>query len=180
MEVEAIVIGAGVVGLAIARALARTGREVVIVEAATAIGTETSSRSSEVIHAGIDYPAGSLKGDLCVRGKDEIYEYCAAHAVPHQRCGKLIVAADARDEGHLEHLARAARKNGVNDIELIDRHELSRLEPNLDGVAALLSPSTGIVDSHALMLAYLSDAERSGAKLALSTPGILCPRQRHG
>ena len=166
-KVEAVVVGAGLVGLAIARALALAGREVVILEAEDAIGTHTSSRNSEVIHAGIYYPKGSLKASGCVRGKRLLYEYCESHGVPHRRCGKLIVATNASQEAELEGIRQKAHGNGVTDVRRISKAEAIGMEPLLSCVAALHSPSTGIIDSHALMLAYLGDAEDHGAMLAL-------------
>ncbi|HYD57690.1 MAG TPA: FAD-dependent oxidoreductase, partial [Burkholderiales bacterium] len=168
-EVQAVVIGAGVVGLAIARALARAGKEVVILEAEDAIGTHTSSRNSEVIHAGIYYPKGSLKASSCVRGKVLLYEYCDSHGVPYRRCGKLIVATEAQQVQELESIKAKAHANGVTDVDFIPAEEAMRWEPDLRCVAALHSPSTGIIDSHALMLAYLGDAEAHGAMLALKS-----------
>jgi len=169
-RVEAVVIGAGLVGLAVARALALAGREVVILEAEAAIGTHTSSRNSEVIHAGIYYPRGSLKARACVAGRQRLYEYCAARGVPHRRCGKLIVATDAAQLDELDAIRRKAQANGVADVASVSPAEVRAMEPALRCVAALHSPSTGIVDSHALMLAYLGDAERAGAMLALKSP----------
>lgn len=168
-EVEAVVIGAGVVGLAVARALALAGREVVILEAEDAIGTHTSSRNSEVIHAGIYYPKGSLKASACVRGKELLYEYVQTHGVPHRRCGKLIVATDESQIGELEAIRKKAHENGVTDVDFIPVERAKTWEPELNCVAALHSPSTGIIDSHALMLAYLGDAEAHGAMLALKS-----------
>jgi L-2-hydroxyglutarate oxidase LhgO len=169
-QLDAVVIGAGVLGLAVARALALSGREVVILEAEDAIGTHTSSRNSEVIHAGIYYPKGSLKARACVEGKVLLYEYCVAHGVPHRRCGKLIVAADASQLPELEKIQEKAHANGVTDVVWMTRAQALALEPELSCVAALYSPSTGIIDSHALMLAYLGDAEAHGAMLALRSP----------
>ena len=169
-KLDAVVVGAGVVGLALARALAMSGREVVILEAEDAIGTHTSSRNSEVIHAGIYYPNGSLKALSCVEGKNLLYEYCVAHAVPHRRSGKLIVAADEAQLGELEGIQKKAHANGVTDVVWMTRAQALALEPELSCVAALYSPSTGIIDSHALMLAYLGDAEAHGAMLALKSP----------
>jgi len=166
-RVECVVVGAGVVGLAVARALARAGREVVILEAEDAIGTHTSSRNSEVIHAGIYYPKGSLKARACVEGRRRLYEYCGEHGVPYRRCGKLIVAADAAQIPELLAIRARAHENGVADVAEIAAAEAMRLEPALRCVAALHSPSTGIIDSHALMLAYLGDAEAAGAMLGL-------------
>jgi len=168
-RVDAVVIGAGVVGLAVARELAMAGREVVILEAEDAIGTHTSSRNSEVIHAGIYYPKGSLKARACVAGKHLLYEYCAAHGVPHRRCGKLIVATDQAQLAELESIKGKAHANGVTDVDWIAKEEVAKMEPELFCVGALHSPSTGIIDSHALMLAYLGDAEAHGAMLALKT-----------
>jgi L-2-hydroxyglutarate oxidase LhgO len=168
-SVECVVVGAGVVGLAVARALARAGREVVVLEAEDAIGTHTSSRNSEVIHAGIYYPKGSLKARACVRGRRLLYDYCASHGVPHRRCGKLIVATDASQVPELKPIQEGANENGVTDLVEISAGEAMRMEPALHCVAALHSPSTGIVDSHALMLAYLGDAEAAGAMLGLKS-----------
>ncbi|CAG2128711.1 NAD(P)/FAD-dependent oxidoreductase [Cupriavidus numazuensis] len=169
-NVDCVVIGAGVVGLAVARALAQNGREVIILEAENAFGTITSARNSEVIHAGIYYPAGSLKAELCVRGKEMLYEYCASHHVPHQRCGKLIVATSEAQVATLEGIRAKAAANGVHDMQLLTRAEAQALEPQLQCHAALLSPSTGIVDSHGLMTALLGDAENAGAMLAVQSP----------
>ncbi|MEP9355336.1 NAD(P)/FAD-dependent oxidoreductase [Xanthobacter sp. KR7-65] len=169
-RVDCIVAGAGVVGLAVGRALAQAGREVVVVEAADAIGTGTSSRNSEVIHAGIYYDPGSLKAELCVKGRDLLYAYCASHGVGHKRIGKLIVAASPEEVGYLEKLAKTGAANGVNDLVLLDAAQAMALEPALAVHAALLSPSTGIVDSHGLMLALLGDMEAAGGMLALSSP----------
>ncbi|MCA7086129.1 NAD(P)/FAD-dependent oxidoreductase [Cupriavidus sp. DB3] len=169
-SVDCVVIGAGVVGLAVARALARQGREVVILEAENAFGTITSARNSEVIHAGIYYPAGSLKARLCVQGKAMLYDYCRSHQIAHQRCGKLIVATSAAQVATLEGIRAKAAANGVDDLRLLSRDEALELEPNLQCEAALLSPSTGIVDSHGLMLALLGDAEQAGAMLAVCSP----------
>jgi L-2-hydroxyglutarate oxidase LhgO len=169
-KLDAVVVGAGVVGLAIARALAMSGREVVIVEAEDAIGTHTSSRNSEVIHAGIYYAKDSLKARSCVDGKALLYEYCVSHGVPHKRCGKLIVAADDSQLTELSNIQKKAHANGVTDVVWMTREQALALEPELRCVAALYSPSTGIIDSHALMLAYLGDAEEHGAMLALKSP----------
>lgn len=165
-----MVIGAGVVGLAIARALALHGREVVILDAADAFGTATSSRNSEVIHAGIYYPAGSLKAALCVRGRHALYEYCATRGVAHRRCGKLIVATRPEQEPMLRALAAQASANGVDDLAWMTGAQARALEPALACTAAIVSPSTGIIDSHALMLALLGDATTFGAVMALQSP----------
>ncbi|SEC12630.1 L-2-hydroxyglutarate oxidase LhgO [Rhizobiales bacterium GAS188] len=164
--VDAVVVGAGVVGLAVARALALSGRETLILEAETMIGTGTSSRNSEVIHAGIYYPKGSLKALLCVAGRKALYAYCDAHGVPYRRCGKLIVAANDEQRQALTRILAAAQANGVDDIALISQEEASALEPALACSGALLSPSTGILDSHAFMLSLLGDAEAKGAAIA--------------
>jgi L-2-hydroxyglutarate oxidase LhgO len=169
-QVNCIVIGAGVVGLAVARALAMAGREVVILESENAFGTATSARNSEVIHAGIYYPNGSVRARVCVRGKQLLYDYCASHGVAHQRCGKLIVACDASEVARLERTIVQARGNGVDDLVWLSGAEARALEPALACEAALLSPSTGIIDSHGLMLALLGDAEAHGAMLALCSP----------
>lgn len=167
---DTAVIGAGVVGLACARALARDGREVVILEGADAIGTGTSARNSEVIHAGLYYPPGSTKARLCVEGREQLYAYAAERGIPHRRCGKLIVATDAAQAGGLGAIDARARACGVDDLRPLTGAEAIALEPALHCVAALLSPSTGIVDSHALMLALQGDAEDHGAMLALKSP----------
>src|SRR5688500_11025175 len=146
------------------------GREVVVLEAEDAIGTHTSSRNSEVIHAGIYYPKGSLKAQTCVEGKTLLYEYCVSHGVPHRRSGKLIVATDERQIEELKGIQAKAHANGVTDVVWMTRAQALALEPELHCVAALYSPSTGIIDSHALMLAYLGDAEAHGAMLALKSP----------
>src|SRR6185436_8988692 len=169
-RLDAVVIGAGVVGLAVARALALAGREVVIIEGEDAIGTHTSSRNSEVIHAGIYYPKGSLKARSCVAGKELLYKYCVSHGVPHRRCGKLIVATDEKQLDELKGIQAKAHANGVTDVVWMTRQQALALEPELQCVAALYSPSTGIIDSHALMLSYLGDAEAKGAMLALKSP----------
>lgn len=167
--VEAVVIGAGVVGLAVARALALQGREVLVLERAHAIGTGTSSRNSEVIHAGIYYPQGSLKARLCVQGKALLYAYCRDRAVAHRRCGKLIVATSAEQLAQLDTIRAMAERNGVTDLQRLDRDAARALEPALECVGAVLSPSTGIVDSHALMLALQGDMENAGGALAVGS-----------
>ncbi len=169
-EVECIVVGAGVIGLAAARALALAGREVLVLERASTIGFETSSRNSEVVHSGIYYPAGSLKAASCVAGRRRLYAYCREHGVPHDRLGKLIVAADEAEIPALAEIAAAAQANGVDDLEWLGAAQAQALEPALHCVAALLSPSTGIIDSHALMLAYQGEAETAGATVVLRTP----------
>jgi L-2-hydroxyglutarate oxidase LhgO len=168
-RVDCIVIGAGVVGLAVARALAIAGREVFVVEREPTIGSGISSRNSEVIHAGLYYPPGSHKARLCVRGKALLYEFCDAHRVPHRRIGKIVVAVDEAQREALAVFQANARVCGVDDTSMLDEHELAAIEPAVRGVAALWSPSTGIVDSHALMLALQGDAERHGAVVALAS-----------
>ncbi|HEY7382172.1 MAG TPA: NAD(P)/FAD-dependent oxidoreductase [Beijerinckiaceae bacterium] len=168
--VDTVVIGAGVVGLAAARSLALAGREVLVLEAADAIGTETSSRNSEVIHAGIYYPKGSLKAALCVAGKQALYAYCAERGIAARPLGKLIVAIDEEQTAGLALIRRAAEANGVTDLSWIGAAELERLEPSVRGVAALLSPSSGIVDSHALMLALQADIENNGGMVVFTSP----------
>ena len=168
-EVDTVVVGAGVVGLACARALALAGREVLVLEAAAAIGTGVSSRSSEVIHAGIYYPAGSLKAQLGVRGRRLLYDYCAARGVPHRRCGKLIVATTDGQQEQLVELQQRGARNGVDDLVLIDRVAALALEPALACTAALSSPSSGIVDTHALMLALQGDLQAAGGAVVTRT-----------
>ena len=169
-KIDTVVIGAGVVGLAVARAFALAGREVVVLERESAIGTETSSRNSEVIHAGIYYPPGSLKAKLCVAGRLALYPYLERRGIPHRRCGKLIVATDAGQTAGLEKLRAQARSNGVGDLRMLEAREARALEPQLSCVAALESPSTGIIDSHALMLALRGEAEDRGAAIAFRSP----------
>ncbi len=168
-KIDCIVIGAGVIGLAIARKLARAGREVVILEAGRQIGTGISSRNSEVIHAGIYYPTGLTKTRLCVEGKQRLYQFCADYGVPHNRCGKLLVASHETEIPELDAIAARARANGVDDLVWLSGEEARALEPDLIVERALLSPSTGIIDAHAYMLALLGDAERHGALLSLET-----------
>jgi L-2-hydroxyglutarate oxidase LhgO len=177
-EVEVVVVGAGVIGLAVARALARDGHETLILEAADAFGTETSSRNSEVIHAGIYYPRGSLKATLCVAGREQLYRYCESHDVPHRRCGKLIVATTEAQLAELEKIKAAAAGNGV-ELEQLSAAQAQEMEPELHCVGALLSPATGIIDSHSYMLSLLGEAERHGATLVYEsrvTGGALADR----
>jgi len=168
-KIDCLVVGAGVVGLAVARALALAGREVLVLEACNAIGTQTSSRNSEVIHAGIYYPFGSLKATLCVRGKQLLYEYCQSQAIPHKRCGKLIVATTPSQVPQLKSIYDHANANGVHDLVALDGAQARALESSLSCLAALISPSTGIVDSHAFMLSLLGDMENAGGVLALNS-----------
>jgi L-2-hydroxyglutarate oxidase LhgO len=169
-RVDCVVIGAGVIGLACARALALAGREVIVLESAGSIGTATSSRNSEVIHAGIYYPPGSLKAVLCVQGRQLLYRYCGEHGVAHRRCGKLIVATNDAQIATLHKIKAHALANGVDDLRLLGEAEAKAMEPALRCVAALHSPSTGIIDSHGLMLAYQGEAEDRGAMLAFNSP----------
>jgi L-2-hydroxyglutarate oxidase LhgO len=168
-RIDCTVIGTGVIGLAIARALALAGREVLVIEAAHGIGTETSSRNSEVIHAGIYYPQGSLKARLCVRGRDQLYVYAAERGIGHERLGKLIVATSDDQLAKLGQIKAAADSCDVHDLVLLDRATAQAMEPELACVAALHSPSTGIIDSHALMLSYQGEAEEKGAVFAFET-----------
>ena len=171
-SVECVVIGAGVVGLATARALARSGREVVVLESERVIGSGISSRNSEVIHAGLYYPTGLVKTRLCVEGKALLYAFCREYDVPHRRCGKILVATTEGEIGKLAAIKRQAEANGVTDLAWLDRDEAQALEPALAVEKALISPSTGIIDSYAFMLALRGDAERRGAVLALETPVV--------
>lgn len=167
-RVQAVVIGAGVVGLAVARSLALQGREVLVLEAANAIGTGTSSRNSEVIHAGIYYPAGSLKARLCVEGKALMYAYCKARGIGHKRCGKLIVATSPAQIDQLAVIQAKAAANGVTDLVPLSAAQAHEMEPALQCLAALHSPSTGIVDSHAFMLSLQGDLENAGGMVAFN------------
>ena len=169
-QIDAVVIGAGVVGLAVGRALALSGQEVMLLESENAIGTGTSSRNSEVIHAGIYYPAGSLKARLCVQGKAMLYAYCAERGVAHQRLGKLIVATSSEQVKDLDGIIAKAAANGVHDLQKLTAAQAQALEPALACEAALLSPSTGVVDSHGYMLALQGDMENAGGLLALVSP----------
>ena len=169
-QVDCVVVGAGVVGLAVARALALSGREVLVLEAAEGIGTETSSRNSEVIHAGIYYPKGSLMARACVAGKHKLYAYCAERGVPYRNCGKLIVATNEAEAGQLASIQARAAANGVGDLRLISAEEAKALEPAVACTAALLSPSTGIIDSHSYMLSLQGDAENAGAMFVFHAP----------
>jgi L-2-hydroxyglutarate oxidase LhgO len=169
-RVDCVVIGAGVIGLAVARRLAQAGREVIVLEAAEGIGTVTSSRNSEVIHAGIYYRAGSLMARMCVSGKQALYRYCDEHGVPYRNSGKLIVATTPKETEKLQSIRAHAEANGVLDMQLLSGEAARALEPALNCDAALLSPSTGIIDSHAYMLALRGDAEAAGAAFAFHTP----------
>jgi L-2-hydroxyglutarate oxidase LhgO len=169
-EVDCVVVGAGVIGLACARRIAQTGPEVLILEAEGDIGSGISARNSEVIHGGIYYPTGSLKARLCVDGRARLYAYCAEHGVTARRVGKLVVATSAEQIASLHALMDQARANGVDDLVALSADEARRLEPELACVAAFHSPSTGIIDTHSLMLSLLGEAEANGAALARHAP----------
>jgi len=169
-QVECVVVGAGVVGLAVARALALDGHEVLVLEKERWIGSETSSRNSEVIHAGLYYPKGSLKAVLCLEGRRALYDYCREHGVPHKKIGKLLVACRDEDLASIERVWTRAHENGVDDLQWLGGNEVQALEPELSCIKAFFSPSTGIIDSHGLMLAYQGDAEAAGAMLAFRAP----------
>jgi L-2-hydroxyglutarate oxidase LhgO len=171
-EIACVVVGAGVVGLSIARALALAGREVVVLEAEPKVGTGVSARSSEVVHAGIYYPTGSLRARLCVPGRRALYQYCTARGVAHRRLGKLIVATDEAQHPRLEALLHQARANGVDDLSWIEPTRAAELEPAVRCTAALWSPSTGIVDSHGFMCALRADAEAAGAVFVCGSPAV--------
>jgi len=179
-SVECVVVGAGVVGLAIARAMALKGHEVLVLEAENAFGTHTSSRNSEVIHAGIYYPANSLKARTCVNGNALLYDYCRQRGVDYQKTGKLIVATDSGQLDLLKTYLAQGRVNGVADLELVSQDQLHHLEPDVRGLAALKSPSTGIVDSHGLMLSLLGDLESAGGTLALRSKLRAFRHSTHG
>jgi L-2-hydroxyglutarate oxidase LhgO len=168
-SVGSIVVGAGVVGLATARALALAGREVLVLDAGPVIGSETSSRNSEVIHAGIYYPTGSLKARLCVAGRERLYRFCAERGIRHRRTGKLIVATDQSEVHALEKYKAQATANGVDDLAWLTAGQVLGLEPEVRCVRALLSPSTGIIDSHEYMLALQADVEAGGGAVVLGT-----------
>jgi L-2-hydroxyglutarate oxidase LhgO len=167
---QVLVIGAGVIGLAVARAMARRGHEVVVAEAAGAIGTGISSRNSEVIHGGMYYPTGSLRARHCVRGRRMLYEFCASHSVPHHKCGKLIVATNQAELDKIKAIEVQGGINGVEGLELIGGNAARALEPELSCLGALLSPETGIIDGHRYMLALRGDLEDAGGAIALNTP----------
>lgn len=169
-HVDSIVVGAGCVGLAVARRLALAGREVVVIEETDAIGTGTSSRNSEVVHAGIYYPEGSFKARLCVRGRHLLYDYLESRSIPHRRIGKMIVATEDAELPTLEDIGAKARANGVDDLEWIDGPRLLELEPNVRAAAAWLSPSTGIFDSHTYMLSLQGELEAAGGMVAFFAP----------
>lgn len=167
---QVLVVGAGVVGLAVARQAALAGHDVIVAEAQSGIGSGVSSRNSEVIHAGMYYPTGSRRARVCVRGNRMLYAYCDSRGVPHRKCGKLIVATDEAGRAKLEAIHAQGRVNGVEGLELIGGNAARQLEPELSCVAALLSPETGIVDSHSYMLALQGDFENAGGAIAFETP----------
>ena len=179
-DIDCLVIGAGVVGLATARALALAGREVVITEAADGIGTQTSARNSEVIHAGIYYPPGSLKAKVCVEGRKLLYAYLRERGLPHKACGKLIVATSEAQKPALETIAARAKASGVDSLRYLDAAQARALEPEVTCEIALFSPETGVVDSHALMLSLLGECEAAGGSLALNTPILGWRREAEG
>ncbi len=180
VDVEIVVVGAGAVGLAIGRALAEKGHEVMVLEQHDLIGSETSSRNSEVIHAGIYYPTGSLRATLCVKGKHMLYDFCRDHAVPHARCTKLLVATHDSQLKKLAQLHETAKANGVPDLEPLSAEAAKALEPELSCVAALLSPSTGVIDSHAYMLTLQGLIEAAGGSVVLRCPVLGIERQQDG
>jgi len=167
---QVLVVGAGVIGLAIGRAAAMAGHEVIVAEAANAIGTGTSSRNSEVIHAGLYYPTGSKRAYHCPRARRMLYAFCASHGVPHRKCGKLVVATNERETSRIEEIYKQSQINGCENVELIDAGAARRLEPEAFCLAAMLSPETGIIDSHRYMLALRGDLEDHGGVVALNTP----------
>jgi L-2-hydroxyglutarate oxidase LhgO len=168
-KVDCIVVGAGVVGLAIARELAQRGREVIVLEKHPAIGMETSSRNSEVIHAGLYYATGSLKAKLCVQGRDDLYAYCEERSIPYRRCGKLVVATSDQQLQKLSAILAQAHANGCKEVTCLDGASAKLIEPSLTCSAALSSPNTGIIDSHALMLSLQADAENANALFAMDS-----------
>src|SRR2546421_1039297 len=167
---QVLVIGAGVVGLAIARQAVLAGHEVIVAEATGGIGNGVSSRNSEVIHAGMYYPTGSLRARHCVRGRRMLYEFCASHGVPHKKVGKLIVAVDEKQTAKIEGIAKQGEINGVEGLEFLGGNAARAMEPALNCVAALHSRETGIIDSHGFMLALEGDLEDRGGMIAVNTP----------
>ncbi|MAW32985.1 MAG: FAD-dependent oxidoreductase [Proteobacteria bacterium] len=171
-SIDCLVIGAGVIGLAVTRKLAMAGREVLLLEEQPTIGTETSSRNSEVIHAGIYYPPKSLKAKLCVQGKEMLYKYCKDRNIPHSKIGKIIVANSSDEENLLKNYVDRAAENGVRDLVWLQDKQIRQMEPALEFNSAVFSPSTGIIDSHSLMLSFQGDAENHGALMAFNSPLI--------
>jgi len=170
LDIDCIVIGAGVIGLAIGRKIAANGMSVYVLEKESQIGTQISSRNSEVIHAGIYYPKGSAKAQLCVQGRDQLYAYCQARGIDYKKCGKLIVANNGAEVEKLQTIKAAALANGVDDLMDLSATQITKLEPNLSAKAALLSPSTGIIDSHSFMLSLEGDLENSDGQVVLRCP----------
>lgn len=182
-DTEVLVIGAGVIGLAIARQLASAGRDVLLIDAAQSFGSEISSRSSEVIHAGIYYPKNSLKAQMCVKGRHLMYEYCSQREIPHRRLGKLLVATTEAQIPALQKLQTNAALNGVDDLKWLTSEQVEALEPNISCVSAVLSPSTGIIDSHSLMASLLDDFESAGGTVAFNSKverGIVGEKNKNG
>jgi len=179
-DVETVVVGAGVVGLAIARALTLKGQEVLVLERHDRIGSETSARNSEVIHAGLYYPPGSLRAKLCVAGKQQLYRFCAENGVAHARCGKLLVATQDAEIAKLEGIAKTAAANGVDDLRRMTADEVGVLEPEVACVAAYLSPSTGVVDSHGLMVALEGHLTSRGGQVVLNTSASALAQREEG
>lgn len=179
-EFDVTIIGAGVVGLAVAADIAGPGREICVVERHPTFGRETSSRNSEVIHSGIYYPSDSLKTRLCIRGRELLYDLCRRQAIPHARTGKLVVAARPEEVADLEELLGNGRRNGVEDLVLLAKDEIQRLEPNIRGEAALHSPSTGIVDSHGLMRYFEGAARSRGVSFLYNTEAVGLDPARDG
>jgi L-2-hydroxyglutarate oxidase LhgO len=177
---QTLVIGAGVVGLAVARAAARAGHDVIVAEKADAIGTGISSRNSEVIHAGMYYPTGSRRARFCPRGNRMLYDFCKSHGVPHRRCGKFIVATSEAERTRIEAIQAQGKTNGVEGLELIGGNAARDLEPELSCIAALVSPTTGIIDGHAYMLALQGDIEAHGGAIAFETPVERLTPMLHG
>jgi L-2-hydroxyglutarate oxidase LhgO len=177
---QVLVVGAGVVGLACARAAALAGHEVIVAEATNAIGTGTSSRNSEVIHAGLYYPTGSKRAQHCPRSRRMLYAFCASHGVPHRKCGKIVVATSDPEVARIQDIFKQAQINGCEGIELIDASAAKRLEPEVSCVAAMLSPETGIVDSHSLMRALQGDLEDRGGVVAFNTSIERLVQTAHG
>jgi L-2-hydroxyglutarate oxidase LhgO len=177
---QVLVIGAGVVGLAVARAIALAGHEVIVAEATHGIGNGVSSRNSEVIHGGMYYPADSVRAHHCIRGRRMLYEFCASHGVPHRRCGKLIVATSTPELAKIESIHKQGLLNGVEELAMIYGNEVKALEPALACIAALHSPATGIIDSHAFMLALQGDLEERGGAIAFGTKIERLARTREG
>ncbi|SNS93482.1 NAD(P)/FAD-dependent oxidoreductase [Tropicimonas sediminicola] len=179
-DFDAIVVGGGVVGLACAAAFCDAGRPALVLEGAEHAGTGTSSRNSEVVHGGLYYATGSLKHRLCVRGRRLLYDYLQERKIPHRKCGKIVVATDAAEIPWIEDLARRAEENGVEGIRMLERSEVSSLEPELTATAALLSPETGILDSHAFMMALIAQIEAGGGHVALRAPFLRAEAEAGG